>query len=170
MSNELPHRAASSRRTYFTETHAVHVYDDGEIKQDITQTADPSEVRDFMQKLVSVYESDVYTTPSDTETNPREALPMYAKVKDDGSVYIRDSEGGEYVMWVGHEWMAPRPEVDDFRSWNTSDVDPFEDDRTGINENVIGAVLNAIRLAYEGPAEIRTRFPVCNLRVAEDAS
>jgi len=175
--SDLPHRTSSSRNLFITDTHAIHQWDDGEAKQDITRTADPAAVLDFMQHIAELYESDVsQSTPSPTEisaaddfpregVDPREALPLYAKIKNDGFVYIRDPQGGEYVMWSVNEWIAPRPGVN-VSDWNQSDIPALEDDRTGINETVIGTVLNAIRLAYENPTELKQRFGRVQLETA----
>lgn len=45
-----------------------------------------------------------------------------------------------------------------FYRCNRAETDTLEDDRTGINENTIGAVLNGIRLAYEKPSELKEKF------------
>lgn len=145
---QFPHRQSSSRKTYLTETHAVHAVEDGECKQDITQSADPNEVLSFMQDLVDWYESDV--------DEPEELL-LHAEIGDGGYVYIRDQQGGEWVMWSVNEWVAPKPGVD-AKTWNKNGKDALEDSNTGINESVIRSVINAIVLTYEEPSTIKERF------------
>lgn len=145
---ELPHRRSSSRQTFFTDSHVVHAFEDGECKQNITRSADPNEVLEFMQNLVEWYESDV--------ADP-EGLLLYAKVDDSGFVYIRDRRGGEWVMWSVNEWVAPKPGVDVGR-WNKNGKDALEDDKTGINETTVQAVINAIIWTYEEPSNIREQF------------
>lgn len=149
MPNEqLPHRKSSSRKTHLTDTHAIHTIEDGKHKQEITQSADPNGVLEFMRNLVEWYESDV--------ESPEELL-MYAEVDDAGFVYIRDRQGGEWAMWAVNEWTAPKPGVN-IDAWKGRDVDPLEDEDTGIDESTIHAVINAIVWAYEEPSTIKEQF------------
>jgi len=145
---QLPHRRSSSRRSHLTETHAVHRVEDGEYEQDITESADPNEVLAFLQNLVQWYESDV---------DKPEELFLHAEIEDSGYVYIRDRQGGEWVMWSVNEWVAPKPGVE-VEGWNKNDKNALEDEDTGINEPVIRAVINAIVLTYEEPSTIQDRF------------
>lgn len=145
---QLPHRRSSSRQTHLTETHVVHTVDGGKYKQEITQSADPNEVLAFLQDLVEWYESDV--------DDPAE-LFLHAKIEDDGFVYIRDRQGGEWVMWSVNEWTAPKPGVD-VETWNKNGTDALEDDEAGINESVIRGIINAIVQTYEEPSAVKDKF------------
>jgi hypothetical protein len=149
MPNEtLPHRQSSSRQTHITELHVIHTVEDGEYKQAITQSTDPNEVVEFLQKLVNWYESDV---------DSQDELFLHAKVEDSGYVYIRDQQGGEWVMWSVNEWVYPKPGVD-VEAWNKNGKDPLSDKDTGINESTIRSVINAIVWAYEEPSRIKQQF------------
>ena len=145
---QLPHRRSSSRQTRLTDTHVIHTVEDGEYEQEITQSADPNEVLSFLQDLVEWYESDV--------DNPDE-LFLHAEVGDDGFVYIRDRQGGEWVMWSVNEWVAPKPGVD-VETWNKNGTDALADNATGINESAIRSVINTVIQTYEKPSAVKDEF------------
>lgn len=145
---QLPHRRPSSRQTHLTDTHVVHTVDDGEYEQEITQSANPAEVLAFLQDLVEWYESDV--------VDPEE-LFLHAEVEDGGYIYIRDRQGGEWVMWSVNEWVTPKPGVD-VETWLNNDEDDLEEGATGINESVIRSVINTIVQTYEEPSAVKDQF------------
>ncbi|CDK38065.1 hypothetical protein [Halorubrum sp. AJ67] len=133
----------SSRHTHIAEDRAVHVVDDGEFEQELTETADPNEVLAFICQLVEWYESDV---------DHRDELPLFATVVNDGCVYIRDAQGGEWLTWTVDEWTLPPEEG------QASDGDySLEDTDRRLNTDVIRPIINAIATTYESPSEIKQR-------------
>lgn len=133
----------SSRHTHITEDRVVHIIDDGKLEQDLTEKTDPSEVLAFIRQLVEQYESDV---------DHRDELPLFATVVDDGCIYIRDAQGGEWLGWTVDEWTLPPA-----NGQASSDESPLENTDWRLNTAVVRPIINAITLTYEAPSEIKQR-------------
>jgi len=134
----------SSRHTHIAEGRAVHIVDDGQSKQELTENTDPSEVLAFVHQLVEWYETDI---------DHRDELPLFATVLDDGCIYIRDTQGGEWLRWTVDEWTLP-PENERASSGDK----PLENTDYRLRTDVIRPIINAIVQAYETPSEIKQRY------------
>lgn len=145
MASELPHRSSTSRTTRIAKNSVVHTWDDGELTQPLTKSTDPNDLLSFFNQLVDHYESDV---------DDREELPMFVEIGKSGYIYVRDHQGGEWVMWSVNEWVAPKPEADT-ADWNRSDKEALDDDRSGLNLSVVHTILQVIRGVYETPGQVR---------------
>lgn len=141
----LPHRQASSRQTRLTDTHAAHTVEDGEYKQKITPTTDAADILEFLQKLVSWYESDV---------DSQEELFLHAEVDDDGQIYIRDQQGGEWLCWSVSEWTAIKPDATSNRLRGAAE-NLIDQPELGIREGTVRAIIHAITWTYEEPSTIK---------------
>lgn len=131
-----PRRSTSSRHTYILDNRVVHAVEDGQHEQELSETTHPSDVLAFIQKVAGWYESDV---------DHRDELPLFADISEDGCIYIRDSQGGEWLMWSVDEWTD-------------STTTQLGDPEAHLNTSVTRSMINAIVLAYEHPSEIKQRY------------
>lgn len=129
----LPHRSESSRRTHISKNRVTHIVEDGRYEHPLTESTHPKSALDFIQKLIAWYESDV---------DHRDELPLFVDVADDGCIYVKDAQGGEWVMWSVDEWTT-------ITTTDLSDPD------ARINPGVARTVFNAVVQTYEHPEKLK---------------
>lgn len=102
----------------------------------------PIAVLEFIEECIDHYEEHI---------DDREELPFYVDVQNSGrdvpdgdrpqgAVYIRDPDGGEYLMWTTDEWWM-RPNGEDI-----------------LNSELVQKVLVAVADAYEEPQQFREKW------------